>query len=326
MKPCNTCHQTLPDSSFNKDKTAKDGFKGKCKLCEKAYAKAYYQQKQEQIKSRVNAYRLENREEVNRKKREAARLKPKPVKYKLFGRRYRVTLFGPWIKVCYTCKEPKLLFAFSKRQNRYDGFEETCKKCINDKLKTRYHTDPKYREAVLATQKERCQRPDVKVKHREYWRERLKDPVNLAAHNERSRNWRNRNLDKARSSTRKSTAKWLATEKGQQTYNEWYANNPHKVRAGWERRRNRSKNAEGFYTGDDIMNLWNKQKGCCLNCRKQMGKKIQNAVFHIDHIYPISKGGTNWADNLQLLCPTCNWQKHAMLPEEFAQKQGRLFI
>lgn len=35
---------------------------------------------------------------------------------------------------------------------------------------------------------------------------------------------------------------------------------------------------------------------------------------HIDHIWPLSQGGSNLAHNLQLLCPRCNlskgWQVH----------------
>jgi 5-methylcytosine-specific restriction endonuclease McrA len=34
-----------------------------------------------------------------------------------------------------------------------------------------------------------------------------------------------------------------------------------------------------------------------------------NILFHIDHIIPVSKGGTTVEDNLQTLCSTCNLKK-----------------
>lgn len=34
-----------------------------------------------------------------------------------------------------------------------------------------------------------------------------------------------------------------------------------------------------------------------------------NKLFHVDHIIPISMGGTKNLDNLQILCPHCNQSK-----------------
>lgn len=46
-------------------------------------------------------------------------------------------------------------------------------------------------------------------------------------------------------------------------------------------------------------------------------KEWQGRVFHIDHIVPKSKCGTNDEYNLQLLCATCNRSKRDMSMDEF---------
>jgi 5-methylcytosine-specific restriction endonuclease McrA len=38
--------------------------------------------------------------------------------------------------------------------------------------------------------------------------------------------------------------------------------------------------------------------------------------FHVDHIIPLAKGGTNEPDNICLSCPTCNLQKSDRLDFE----------
>lgn len=47
---------------------------------------------------------------------------------------------------------------------------------------------------------------------------------------------------------------------------------------------------------------------------------IFDRVFHIDHKIPLSKGGTNGEDNLQLLCGRCNMRKGNLTVEEYLLK------
>lgn len=48
--------------------------------------------------------------------------------------------------------------------------------------------------------------------------------------------------------------------------------------------------------------VWTRDKGSCLICNS-------TKALHFDHIIPIAKGGSNHAENIQILCQTCNLKK-----------------
>lgn len=83
---------------------------------------------------------------------------------------------------------------------------------------------------------------------------------------------------------------------------------------------NQRRCAEGHYEKKDIEKLESNQKGKCVNCHV----KLNRTGYHVDHIFPIFLGGSNWPSNLQLLCPSCNCKKNAKHPLEWAKENGRL--
>lgn len=68
----------------------------------------------------------------------------------------------------------------------------------------------------------------------------------------------------------------------------------------------------------DIGRMLCMQDARCIYCRVLLEK------YHIDHILPVSRGGTNDLGNLQLLCPRCNISKNAMTHEEFLVSKRRV--
>lgn len=73
------------------------------------------------------------------------------------------------------------------------------------------------------------------------------------------------------------------------------------------------------FTSKERSEIYIRDKGRCGIC----GKFIPLNEFTIDHIVPISKGGTYNYDNLQCCCFKCNQLKSNEMPDDF---YGKMFI
>jgi 5-methylcytosine-specific restriction endonuclease McrA len=74
----------------------------------------------------------------------------------------------------------------------------------------------------------------------------------------------------------------------------------------------RRRGAIGHFKRSDIEIIWDKQGGICVYCSADLAISL-----NIDHKTPVIRGGTNWPDNLQLLCESCNKRKHDKTDEEW---------
>lgn len=68
--------------------------------------------------------------------------------------------------------------------------------------------------------------------------------------------------------------------------------------------------------------LYKLQRGMCPVCKKELSNTKPRS--HMDHIMPLARGGANTDDNIQILCQSCNNQKHAKHPIDFMQSKGFL--
>jgi 5-methylcytosine-specific restriction endonuclease McrA len=65
---------------------------------------------------------------------------------------------------------------------------------------------------------------------------------------------------------------------------------------------------------DTRLFVWNRDGGKCVSC-------LSDQDLQFDHVIPISRGGANTADNIELLCASCNQRKKARLFVPLAQRE-----
>jgi 5-methylcytosine-specific restriction endonuclease McrA len=99
----------------------------------------------------------------------------------------------------------------------------------------------------------------------------------------------------------------------------WLAANALRTRCYTENRRARKQANGGSHTPEQIKELHAKQRHRCAGCRVS----IRNH-YEVDHIIPVSRGGTNDISNIQLLCMPCNRSKHTKSAEQWARERGCL--
>ena len=138
----------------------------------------------------------------------------------------------------------------------------------------------------------------------------------VKANPERVKEYRRRNEAKRRG--KRPRAK-TDSEKNRLRLNAYYKANPDKIKALVHAYRARKRGALGSYTPEDIDRIFRLQRGLCAYCRTDVtGRRV------IDHIHPLSKGGTNFPRNLQIVCLSCNSSKRDKDPITFAQQLGLL--
>jgi 5-methylcytosine-specific restriction endonuclease McrA len=107
---------------------------------------------------------------------------------------------------------------------------------------------------------------------------------------------------------------------------EWRGANPEKARAAktaWRRkhpvahavheakRRALKASCGGDHSVWDLLLIFEAQGGACAYCAKPV------VEYHVDHMTPLSRGGSNEASNLAITCPNCNLSKGTKTSDEF---------
>ena len=214
-------------------------------------------------------------------------------------------------KICTKCNCEKEITEFGKNKYSKDSLQHYCKQCRNsiEKIK-RQNPDSNHKEILRKSYKKHKEkriqekaeyresnRKLLADKQKEYYRENKEECI------EYQKKYRAYNKERIRDYWKM----YRATEQGKTVKR----NSNHK-------RRTLTKN--GDVTVQQLKELYLTAKNCYW-CNTKLNKNNT----HLDHLMPLSKGGEHTLSNLVISCPTCNLQKNAKDPYEFAQEKGRLF-
>lgn len=220
----------------------------------------------------------------------------------------------PPFRLCKRCNTeyPLTTEYFHRSKAHAFGLSFTCKSCAKYKSKTWRQENPERNKDNIDRWK--SEHPDrVKQLSLQGMNRRR---VKFQAYS-RERYWRNKEAFLLKA----SIGYYKHREKRRNKAKEWRSNNPEANSVYRQRRRARMKNAKGDHSSNDIKHLYEQQEGKCGYCGISIYWVVKRDV-QIDHVVPISRGGSNSADNLVICCGICNASKHNKTLDEWLPIRG----
>lgn len=232
-------------------------------------------------------------------------------------------------KRCATCKNlfPATPEFFSRRKTNKDGLDGRCKQCAKKTLNA-WRARPETQEHERAYSKEYNRRPE----RREQWKAYRNRPENRERRTSYMKSYHSRpdvrdsqktyNHRPDRIELMRFHQRVARKRPGYRTrISAYYARSDVHARmlAHAHTRRARKRNASGIHTSEQIREQYRRQKGMCYYCQKT----VKWGKHHVDHVVPLSRGGSNDISNLVIACASCNLKKNNKLPHEWGEG-GRL--
>lgn len=295
-KTCSKCLKSKSTDAFYTHKQSRDGLRHECKEC---------------VKRMVEINQLKN-----------------------LATQHDYTI--EFQKQCYVCKQTKSSFDFTKARRKKSGLSDMCSACstaMNKALEDRrvvnnqtLNIDPTYSK--------RCSECKA-VKHNSSFRINRRRPDGLHSMCKPCSSIIERQCRENRKAINSASPPQVSTKKcaickltlAASEFNkrleitdglncickECQSNKVHERRSSMlsavEKEHDRA-------TSEFIRELKSKYDYCCGYCGKRPD------VLHIDHIYPLSKGGKHIKSNLMPACPNCNLRKSSKLPEKWFKEIG----
>lgn len=199
-------------------------------------------------------------------------------------------------RYCNKCGQVKCHRAFSKDAKGKFGLSPWCKECVKS-----------YQQANLdrINEQRRENRREKADHYNAYLREFHRG--NPEPKKARDRKYRQEHAEEIKAYIRdyKRTNEQYRVHNSE--YNRQYRKlNPEKNAQHFNNRRARIQQAGGSFTSREWKKLCKRYNYTCLCC----GRREPEIKLTVDHVVPLSAGGTNSIENIQPLCQSCNSSKH----------------
>lgn len=199
-------------------------------------------------------------------------------------------------KRCNICKIDKPIDQFYRKKGAKDGLQSRCKDCHRIWWRSygyqyeqqRRQRDPEYNERWLAYKRSKDHE----------WREQ--NPDKAREHSQHTTNRRSTDPALRAKYTKYERERRQKRQRADPTFHEHLMD---LAKRGWHKRRAKLATTGGSYTRDEWRRLCTYYDHRCVCC----GQKRRLTV---DHVIPLTKGGTSNINNLQPLCRSCNSKKH----------------
>ena len=305
-KTCSRCGEVRPLNAFNRYRKSQDGRQNYCRDCQRAYRQAPERMAAERARAKTQerkAYQLaraktpagraaQNRRAATYRERHAEDLaeKRQTPEWKAYQRKWRQEHREAIRAYRYVyVRTPKYREAQRVRNQTPE------RKAWRREYSRGYRQNPKYRERLLAYHRVydwACRKTDKRKEYERAWRRsskrqayelaRRQDPEYKAYMRNYSRSYGQRPERKAAREAQRRTTR----------YKELARTRAHRRRT----------------LGDIPAGWWETrmavQEGRCCYCDKPFNQTSRKAT--IEHIVPVSRGGTNDIGNLAIACKRCN--------------------
>lgn len=216
----------------------------------------------------------------------------------------------PGFKRCRICSDvlPASPDFFSRDKSKADGLQSACKACASERRHAWYLENRQH--AIDYSEQWTVDHYDHVLEQHRAWRKSNRDKAD--GYNER---WKLSHRAQHLASRRRRYNAHAETRRLEARA--WRRANPDKVRIQWKVRQARKRSVGGNHTTDDIRRLYDLQDGRCAYC----GITLYDE-YHVDHVVPLARGGSNDPDNLALSCALCNLSKKDKTVAEWQEVRG----
>lgn len=223
------------------------------------------------------------------------------------------------MKVCYTCKETKFFDMFSRNKTKKDGYQCQCKACHKAYLEANKDKKAAMDKAYYETNKERIAARNKAYKeankerykayreaNKDKFAERFKayyeaNKERLAEHKKAYKEANKERLAELNKAYKKANKERIAEYRKAH----YEANKDKNVEYSNRRRAIQRKAIPKFLRNCEVerKRLQDTYK------LRQLISEATGIEHHVDHMWPLSKGGPHWSGNLQIITATENLSK-----------------